>query len=881
MFNARFFMKNFIFFFFLLLATLAQSQSIYGKISDELGNPVQANVLLLQGDEIVSFTFSDTDGDYSIEIPSSAKLDTLVLEIKKYGYKNIHQPITIQQNKKLHFDFILEKPIIELAPIKIIGQQRAIRERKDTVVYNAESFKDGSERKVEDLLKNLPGIEVADSGKIKYKGKEISKLLIEGDDLFDDNYVTGSRNINVDVVDKIEAIDKFSENYLLKGLEDSKKVALNIKLKKGMADWSGDINLGYGIENRFDLGGNLIGIEKKNKNFSTISYNNIGANRSPKDYFGNIKSKDESEISEYVFEKLIPETAFSNGLGRDRTNLNQMFFGNFNHIYKYSDKLSTRWNINYIQDKLSLMEEKNIQYFLPTGNLRVENLIQTDKKPRYYDANGQVIWKVSPHSMLEYNLKWYDESINTDFAINSTQNQNIESDLSSNAYFLLNKLDYTHKLNQNLALSINVNHAQNSSPQQLIISPSFDFSTGNYLVQQNAIQQNQQRLNVTNIYANLFGKRENNEKFGATIHFSDRQMHYNTALKLSDKINFDNEINWRLNKISANGFYNIKWGEFSINPKVEIAHYYNHIADVDSAFSVFVVNPELNLIYQISPQNQIILRSEWNQKPQTENKLYPNLVMTSYRTLNRNKVQWDFKKSFSANLGYFQNDMYNYLKFSVFAGYFRNKNTYLHRNQIHENYVIYDAIMNPKEIDTYSLNVGFEKFFPILSSTIKLNSNYNHSYTYNFINYSALRKNKTQVFGNEFFFKTAFDIPINFQNVLNHQFIQYQAMGGDLNLKMNSISNELKVYVKPNKLWFSEITIEYQNPEINKKNAYLFIDAAISYKPENKKWLARLDAKNLLGNQHFSSASVSDYYRLENQRAINSRYVILSLNYQF
>src|SRR5690606_27441794 len=102
--------------------------------------------------------------------------------------------------------------------------------KKDTVVFNINSYKDGTERKIEDVLRKLPGIEINElSGIIKYKGKSIETVMLEGDDLFGSNYTLGTKNINADMVTEVEAIENYSENALLKGIEHSEKVALNLK----------------------------------------------------------------------------------------------------------------------------------------------------------------------------------------------------------------------------------------------------------------------------------------------------------------------------------------------------------------------------------------------------------------------------------------------------------------------------------------------------------------------------------------------------------------------------------------------------------------------------------------------------------------------------
>src|SRR5690625_1494275 len=89
-----------------------------------------------------------------------------------------------------------------------------IQVKEDTVSYRASAFLDGSEQKVEDLLRKLPGIQVEADGQVKYKGKFIEKVLLEGDDLFDLNYTIGTKNMNVDIIDQVQAIENYSENSL-------------------------------------------------------------------------------------------------------------------------------------------------------------------------------------------------------------------------------------------------------------------------------------------------------------------------------------------------------------------------------------------------------------------------------------------------------------------------------------------------------------------------------------------------------------------------------------------------------------------------------------------------------------------------------------------
>src|SRR5690606_4819243 len=85
-----------------------------------------------------------------------------------------------------------EVEIVHVMPVSIKG---------DTIVYNADSFTSGTERKLGDVLKKLPGVEVDEDGGIKVEGKEVTKLMVEGKDFFDGDTKIGVQNIPADAVE--------------------------------------------------------------------------------------------------------------------------------------------------------------------------------------------------------------------------------------------------------------------------------------------------------------------------------------------------------------------------------------------------------------------------------------------------------------------------------------------------------------------------------------------------------------------------------------------------------------------------------------------------------------------------------------------------------
>jgi hypothetical protein len=121
--------------------------------------------------------------------------------------------------------------------------------RGDTLIYNADSFKNGSERKLEDIIEKLPGVEINEDGQIEVEGKVVNKLMVNGKDFFDGDTKIATKNIPSNAVDKIQVLRNYSEVGQLKGVQNNQdNVAINIKLKEGKENfWFGDVTAGGGV----------------------------------------------------------------------------------------------------------------------------------------------------------------------------------------------------------------------------------------------------------------------------------------------------------------------------------------------------------------------------------------------------------------------------------------------------------------------------------------------------------------------------------------------------------------------------------------------------------------------------------------------------------
>ena len=148
----------------------------------------------------------------------------------------------------------------------------------DTIVYNADSFNTGTERKLGDVLKNMPGIEINDDGRIEVEGKEVTKITVEGKDFFDGDSKLATQNLPANVVGKVQVLRNFSEVDQLRSVTNNEdNIAINISLKSGKDKfWFGEITAGAGNEDRFIVAPKLFYYAKDMSMSILGNLNNIG-----------------------------------------------------------------------------------------------------------------------------------------------------------------------------------------------------------------------------------------------------------------------------------------------------------------------------------------------------------------------------------------------------------------------------------------------------------------------------------------------------------------------------------------------------------------------------------------------------------------------------
>ena len=109
------------------------------------------------------------------------------LKVSYVGYQSfVEAQKGIYDNKDFGKLYLLQNAT-ELQGVVVKSDTPPIRVKKDTLEFNASSFKVRSDSNVELLLKQLPGFQVDSDGKITVNGKEVTQFLVNGKAFFDNN----------------------------------------------------------------------------------------------------------------------------------------------------------------------------------------------------------------------------------------------------------------------------------------------------------------------------------------------------------------------------------------------------------------------------------------------------------------------------------------------------------------------------------------------------------------------------------------------------------------------------------------------------------------------------------------------------------------------
>lgn len=254
-------MKNLLFLLSFFIFSLSFSQnrpfSISGNVLSDTNEPLESATIYLESvkdSSLITYTITNRNGAFSLK--GRTYETELNLFISYIGYATYHQQLT------------LEDEAIELGEIKMVTDENTLDEvvirsrapitiKKDTLEFNVSSFKTKEDATVEDLLKELPGVEVAEDGSILVNGKPVNRILVNGKPFFGDDPTIATRNLTKEMIEKVQVVDTKTDAEAFAGEEgdrDNKTINLTISEEKNKGTF-GRLSAGGGTDERFEYAG--------------------------------------------------------------------------------------------------------------------------------------------------------------------------------------------------------------------------------------------------------------------------------------------------------------------------------------------------------------------------------------------------------------------------------------------------------------------------------------------------------------------------------------------------------------------------------------------------------------------------------------------------
>ncbi len=873
----------------------AQKVSLEGRVLDSLQAPLElANVIAVNKNSngIASFGITDAQGRFKLNLQKDS---LYIIRASYLGFETYEETYQAIEDKTQ--DIILKSAANELDGVTVV-EDFPVTISGDTITYKTDAFTTGKEKKLENVLEQLPGFQIDDEGQIKVQGKDVSKVLVEGKEFFDGDTKMATKNIPANAVDKVQVLRNFNEIGPLGAVNDSDALALNIKLKEGKKNlWFGDITAGGGPEERHLGHANVFYYSPKfNINFIG-DLNNIGQQAfTLQDYFkfngglAGLSQRSGSTVN--ISADDIGLSLLQNN--RTRNTNSKLAALNFNYNPNKKIRFAGFGIVSGIDTDLAtvsqrtyIREDGNNQELL-TATTKQQNTAGLFKFSSTYTPNAK--WHLSYNGFIK-NAEINDQNLshsnfnNFENEINSTNlrdpfsvqqnlnvfyagdNKNIFS-LESNQRYKRQRPNYN--LVSMLQPFMGTVPLQGNSPYNLfqakeVITNKFD-AEGNYY----------RVLNKTNHISFKAGLSSNKQDLISQLEelVDGNQTIIGNAQEYVNNSTFD-----FLDVYFGLG-YRIKLGKLTLSPQLNY-----HIYDIENRHVELRVNtnkslllPELRTEYALNSSQSIQLNYNLATEFADVQRLAPAFQLQGYNSLFRGNVNLENATYHNLALNYFN---FSSFSFTTIYGGLTYQKRYESIGTTSE-FIGLDNITTPINIERPNENVSFfgnyERRFPYWKG--KLDAQLTYSNFNTIVNQVANFNrsfNQNYKLSLETRFKEAPNVEIGFEKQWNDY--------ASANIKNRFVTDSPFANIEAYFLKSFSITADYQYNNYRSKNGetsstYDFLNAALYFQKEDSKWEFKISGLNLLNTTSIRQDAFSNNLISTLEYQVQPRYFVFSLKYE-
>ena len=904
-------MQKITFFIFLLFTVFtAKSQNIKlegivtdnSKVGLEMANVMAVNQ---QTKAMDGYSITNDKGKFQLSLKPNTPY---IIKVSYIGYATFEEKITTGTENSTKMIVLAEG--MELEGVEIV-REMPVSIKGDTIVYNADSFTSGTERKLEDVLKKLPGVEVNADGEVEVEGKKVQKLMIDGKDFFDGDTKLGVKNIPADAIDKIQVLRNYNENSILKGVENNQdNIAMNIKLKSGKKNfWFGDMTAGVGVghdEERYNVNPKLFYYNPDYSINLITNFNNIGElPLTPQDYFkftGGFRSMMAKGGSSF--------NVSSNDLGlsllrNNRAKEIETNFGAANFSYNVT-KAWTLSGFGIFSKSLTDTETVSTTNFLLPNSQEIASTENRSEVGRQESKLG--LMKLSSTYKPNTNLQ-FDYDV---LAKLSQQGENssllretvVMNNAISESIFTAKKQDPV-TINQNLSLyyTASPKHIIAFESQHLfqeedpfynanLASQPFDLS--GYISGQNRNDINQERFVKTSkldtkldYYYMITPKSNINITFGNTNSYQNfnssifQVLDNATVNPLINSENF-NTVDYRFNDAFLGLHYKILTGKFTLTPGVSIHNYQLNNSQLGSDYKLSFsrILPDFLAIYQIKKSEALTYNFAFTNNFTDINRLAEGFVFNNYNSLSSGNRTLENAIAQTHSLFYRKFNLFNFENIIASVNYSKTMDAIKTRaafdnvNQISSPYNSAFADESISGFGTYGRS--FLRNYKA-SASARLNWSKFNNIQQNF------QTNIETLVTNESFTQS-----YNLKASTNYKNLPNLELGYNININeyagntfyTESPSARLDYFFLKSFSFVSEYEYShYYNADKSVENEYDFLSASLIYQKKDSKWEYKVSGTNLLNTTSLNDDSFSQFSTRTSQYRVQPRYIIFSLKY--
>lgn len=883
--------------FILGISAKAQNIKLEGFVTDSQGAGLEmANVMAVNQATkgMDGYSITNDKGKFLLSLKPNS---SYTIKVSYIGFTAFEETIvtTTENIKKV---FVLQEGV-ELEGVEIVHEM-PVSIKGDTIVYNADSFTTGTERKLEDVLKKMPGIEVNADGEIEIEGKKVQKLMVEGKDFFDGDTKLGVKNIPADAIDKVQVLRNYNENSILKGVENNQdNLAMNIKLKEGKKNfWFGDMTAGIGVghkEERYLVNPKLFYYNPKYSINLITNFNNIGElPLTIQDYFkftGGFRSMMSKGGSSF--------NVSSNDLGismmrNNRAKEIETNFGATNFSYNVT-KAWTLSGFGIVSSSITDMETKSQTAILDTGN-------QQKSEDVSHQKSNLGLFKLSssykPSAKFQFDYDLFGKLSKQD-ENNDLLRESIVSNVSSTESIFTKKDQSPTSFNQNLSFfytptdkhvwALEMQHLyQDEDPFYNANLQSEPFTLAGYVSGQNRNDYNQTRFVKTNkIDAKLDYYYMVTPKSNINITLGNTNSHQNfnsdifQILDNGTQNNLDapentNRVRYDFNDAFVGLHYKILTGKFTFTPGFSVHSYSmnNHQLGTDYKLNFTRILPDFYALYQIKKSETLTYNFSFTNSFTDINQLVEGNILQGYSSLFQGNRMLENATAQQHSLSYFKYNMFNFENISAFVNYRRSM------DPVKSN-AFFDGINQTSR--PFNSNFADEN--------ISGSGRYGRSFLRNYkasasasLNWSKFNniQNGNEIVSESFTQSYTVSASTNYKKLPNLE-IGYSLSINDYT--GGAFYNEkpfarLDYYFLDSFSFVTEYEYNhYYNRDRTSDNKFDFLSASLIYQKKDSKWEYKVSGTNLLNTTSINDDSFSQLFTRTSQYRVQPRYIIFSLKY--